>query len=56
MKTAMRIPQTGTQTAATFLQWLVSVGDHVNVGDSIGNAETEKAVVQIEAAESGMIA
>jgi len=53
---ALRLPQSGTQTAATFVQWMVKVGDRVEAGDKLGSAETEKAVVDLEAPVSGRIA
>jgi pyruvate/2-oxoglutarate dehydrogenase complex dihydrolipoamide acyltransferase (E2) component len=55
MKVSIRIPQSGTQSAATFVDWSVSVGDRVAVGDAIGTVETEKAVVQIEAPAAGVV-
>jgi len=55
MKVAIRIPQSGTQSAATFVEWSVRVGDRVKIGDALGTVETEKAVVQIEAPAAGVV-
>jgi 2-oxoglutarate dehydrogenase E2 component (dihydrolipoamide succinyltransferase) len=52
---AVHLPQTGTQTAATFLEWTVQVGDEVSAGEKLASAETEKAVVEIEAPVAGRI-
>jgi pyruvate/2-oxoglutarate dehydrogenase complex dihydrolipoamide acyltransferase (E2) component len=55
MKVGIRIPQSGTQSAATFVDWSVRVGDRVAAGDALGTVETEKAVVQIEAPVAGVV-
>jgi 2-oxoglutarate dehydrogenase E2 component (dihydrolipoamide succinyltransferase) len=52
---AVRLPQTGTETAATLLEWKISVGDLVVAGDKLASAETEKTVVDIEAPVSGRV-
>jgi 2-oxoglutarate dehydrogenase E2 component (dihydrolipoamide succinyltransferase) len=52
---AVHLPQTGTETAATFLEWNVQVGDLVAAGDKLASAETEKTVVEIEAPASGRV-
>jgi pyruvate/2-oxoglutarate dehydrogenase complex dihydrolipoamide acyltransferase (E2) component len=52
---AVHLPQTGTENAATFIEWLVQVGDQVVTGDKLATAETDKAVVEIESPASGRI-
>jgi pyruvate/2-oxoglutarate dehydrogenase complex dihydrolipoamide acyltransferase (E2) component len=54
-RVAIRLPQSGTQTAATFLEWTSNVGDQVKVGDTIASAETDKATVDIEAPVGGTL-
>jgi pyruvate/2-oxoglutarate dehydrogenase complex dihydrolipoamide acyltransferase (E2) component len=54
-RVAIRLPQSGTQTAATFLEWTSNVGDQVEVGDAIASAETDKATVDIEAPVGGTL-
>jgi len=39
----------------TLLQWLKKVGDPVEVGDVLFEVDTEKAVVEVEAFDSGVI-
>jgi pyruvate/2-oxoglutarate dehydrogenase complex dihydrolipoamide acyltransferase (E2) component len=55
VKVAIRIPQSGTQSAATFIEWSVRVGDRVATGAPLGTVETEKAVVPIEAPAAGVV-
>jgi pyruvate/2-oxoglutarate dehydrogenase complex dihydrolipoamide acyltransferase (E2) component len=55
MKIAIHIPQSGTQSAATFVKWLIRVGDRVTAGDPVCTVETEKAVVEVEAPASGVV-
>jgi pyruvate/2-oxoglutarate dehydrogenase complex dihydrolipoamide acyltransferase (E2) component len=52
---AVHLPQTGTESSATFLEWMVKVGDWVSLGDKMASAETEKSVVEIEAPTSGQV-
>jgi pyruvate/2-oxoglutarate dehydrogenase complex dihydrolipoamide acyltransferase (E2) component len=54
-RVAIRLPQSGTQTAATFLEWRSDVGDQVKAGDAIASAETDKATVDIEAPVRGTL-
>ena len=39
----------------TLLNWLKNVGDSVNKGDVVAEVEADKATVEIEAPESGVI-
>jgi pyruvate/2-oxoglutarate dehydrogenase complex dihydrolipoamide acyltransferase (E2) component len=55
MRVAIHIPQTGTQSAATFVQWSVAIGDRVAAGAVLGTVETDKALVEIEAPASGLV-
>jgi pyruvate dehydrogenase E2 component (dihydrolipoamide acetyltransferase) len=43
-------------TEAAVQGWLVAVGDHVDVGQEIVEIETEKAVVEYEAEQAGVVA
>ncbi|MDD5017887.1 MAG: lipoyl domain-containing protein [Eubacteriales bacterium] len=56
MKVEIKVPQQGlTVDYITFSSWKVSPGDAVNKGDAIAQIESEKAVLEIEAPESGKI-
>lgn len=57
MATIMRMPAVmAGATEAALQNWLVSVGDHVAVGQTIAEIETEKAVFEHEADAAGVIA
>ncbi len=50
------MPQAGnTMEEGTILSWRVREGDMLNVGDVILEVETDKAVVEVEAVESGRL-
>ena len=50
------MPSLGADMAAgTLTRWDVKPGDHVNSGDTIGVVETDKANVEIEVFESGIV-
>ena len=44
-----------TMTEGTLAKWLVSEGDEVNSGDVIAEIETDKATMEIEAVEEGLV-
>ncbi len=55
-KITVKIPQMGLTTEEVTLdEWLVSVGDRVEVGEVIGNLQADKALVELEAPCSGKI-
>lgn len=43
-------------TEGKIVKWNVKEGDHVDVGDSICEVETDKATVAFESADKGYIA
>ncbi|PNQ03692.1 dihydrolipoamide acetyltransferase family protein [Sphingobium sp. SA916] len=45
-----------TMEKGTLARWLVSVGDTVNQGDVLAEIETDKATMELEAADDGRIA
>ncbi|MCH8347995.1 MAG: pyruvate dehydrogenase complex E1 component subunit beta [Proteobacteria bacterium] len=45
-----------TMTEGTLLKWLVKVGDKVEPGDILGEIETDKATIELEAADQGTVA
>ena len=45
-----------TMEAGTLARWLVKVGDSVNSGDVIAEIETDKATMELEAADKGIVA
>ena len=50
------IPQLGEGVAeVTLLGWLKKVGDPIEVGDVLFEVGTEKAVVEVEAFDSGVL-
>lgn len=52
----LKLPDTGMGiTEGTIVKWLKSVGDSVVVGEIIGEVETAKATVEIEAVAAGTI-
>ncbi|MCC4266325.1 dihydrolipoamide acetyltransferase family protein [Microbacterium schleiferi] len=57
MATVIRMPEIATGTGVAAVQsWLVAVGDEVAQGQPIAEIETEKAVVEYEAEEAGVVA
>lgn len=57
MATIIRMPEIATGTGVAAVQsWLVAVGDEVAEGQPIAEIETEKAVVEYEAEEAGIVA
>lgn len=57
MPTIVRMPEVLTgMTDAALLQWHVSVGDQVKVGQPLAEVETEKAVVDYESEMPGVVA
>lgn len=57
MATVIRMPEIATGTGVAAVQsWLVAVGDEVTKGQPIAEIETEKAVVEYEAEDSGVVA
>jgi 2-oxoglutarate dehydrogenase E2 component (dihydrolipoamide succinyltransferase) len=57
MPTPVRLPNLGAEASeARITAWRRRVGDRVNSGDLIAEAETEKATVDLEAPVSGRLA
>src|SRR5687767_7895944 len=48
--------QSDTMTEGTVVKWLKKEGDKVTAGDPIAEVETDKAVMEMEAFESGTLA
>jgi pyruvate dehydrogenase E1 component beta subunit len=44
-----------TMTEGTLAKWLVKEGDQVNAGDVIAEIETDKATMEVEAADEGVV-
>ena len=44
-----------TMTKGTINNWLVKIGDKVNAGDIIAEIETDKATMEVEAVDEGVI-
>jgi len=44
-----------TMTEGLLSKWLVSVGDHVKAGDVLAEIETDKATMEVEAVDEGMV-
>ncbi len=56
MPTQVNMPQMGADMAeGTVVKWLKKVGDQVTRGDIIAEIETDKATVELEAYESGIL-
>jgi pyruvate dehydrogenase E1 component beta subunit len=56
MPTEILMPQLSpTMEEGTLTKWLVSEGDHVRAGDVIAEIETDKATMEVEAAEDGRL-
>ena len=56
MAQAVTMPQMGYEMVeGTIVRWLVSEGDAVKAGDVIAEVETDKAVVELEAANDGVV-
>ncbi len=56
MAIEVTMPQMGADmTEGTLVRWLKQVGDQVNRGDILAEIETDKATVELEAFESGVI-
>src|SRR5215472_17374923 len=45
-----------TMTDGKLAKWLKSVGDQVHTGDVIAEIETDKATMEVEAADEGLLA
>ena len=45
-----------TMTTGTLAKWLVDKGDHVNSGDVIAEIETDKATMEVESVDDGILA
>lgn len=53
----MMLPKIGVNmTDALIVEWVVKEGDTIQVGDHILDAETDKAVQEIQAMSSGVLA
>ena len=56
MRVEIKVPQQGlTVDYITFSSWSVAVGDTVGRGDAVAQIESEKAVLEVEAPETGKI-
>ncbi|CAB4666955.1 unannotated protein [freshwater metagenome] len=56
MKHMIKMPRVAETTDEFYLvSWNVQVGDHVEIGDSLMEVETDKATVQIPSPVSGKI-
>src|SRR5258706_6094801 len=44
-----------TMTEGTLAKWLKKEGDHVSSGDAIAEIETDKATMEVEAADEGTL-
>ena len=44
-----------TMTSGTIAKWLVKVGDNVLSGDVIAEIETDKATMELEAIDDGLV-
>jgi pyruvate dehydrogenase E2 component (dihydrolipoamide acetyltransferase) len=56
MKVEIKVPQQGlTVEYITFNTWNVAAGDKVSRGDSVATIESEKAVLDVEAPQSGTV-
>jgi pyruvate/2-oxoglutarate dehydrogenase complex dihydrolipoamide acyltransferase (E2) component len=50
------VPQVGQDIEeATVVRWLKNIGDEVNVGDVVLEVESDKALLQVEAYEKGIL-
>ena len=45
-----------TMTTGTLAKWLFGEGDHVNSGDVIAEIETDKATMEVESVDDGILA
>ena len=55
--TPILMPQAGnTMEEGTIVKWLVAPGSTINKGDIIFEAETDKAVIEVEAVDAGRLA
>ncbi len=56
MGTKIEMPKlSDTMTEGTLVKWLVKVGDEVEVGDVIAEIETDKATMEMEAFDDGIV-
>ena len=54
--TAVLVPKLGEMTAEVVLiEWLVAVGDRVEVGDPLARVETDKVEVDVPAPVAGVV-
>ena len=44
-----------TMTDGTLTKWIVKIGDHVKAGDIIAEIETDKATMEVEAVDEGVV-
>ena len=57
MAIAIKMPALSpTMTDGTLAKWLVKVGDEVRSGDVIAEIETDKATMEVEAIDEGIVA
>jgi len=45
-----------TMTSGTVAKWTIAIGDRVHSGDVIAEIETDKATMEVEAIEDGVVA
>src|SRR3981081_1401897 len=56
MPTTIEMPKlSDTMTEGTLLRWIKKVGDSVEVGDVIAEVETDKATMEMEAFDEGVL-
>ena len=57
MAVEIRMPALSpTMETGTLAKWLIAVGDSVRAGDVIAEIETDKATMEVEAVEEGVLA
>ena len=56
MRKEVRIPQQGFTTEyVTIIEWKVSVGEHVDEGQTLCSTESDKAALDIESPHAGTV-
>lgn len=56
MKMTIKMPRLGETVDEVYLvDWIKKAGDHISVGESLGDVETDKANVEVPSPISGTI-
>ena len=56
MATNIEMPKlSDTMTEGTLVTWKIKVGDEVEIGDVIADIETDKATMEMEAFDEGIV-